>query len=214
MKRAERSSFSLDRVIAYVRDLAKLGDLAARVQIVKGELTDAAAIEAAVRGSAAVISAIGSSPDRAQLDVPADGMRLVLGAMERSGVRRIVVLSGAAVVVPRERKPIGGRIASWFVRLMARNVVEAKQREYAVVRGSDRDGGSSARRRGGRVSEAVTAQTSQVIGGYGRSSSDGSSRTVRSIRLAVRARTSWLTPGVSTSSEPAGMEYSRSAVVI
>lgn len=101
MKRAERSSFSLDRVIAYVRDLAKLGDLAERVQIVEGELTDAAAIEAAVRGSTAVISAIGSSPDRAQLDVPADGMRLVLGAMERSGVRRIVVLSGAAVVVPR-----------------------------------------------------------------------------------------------------------------
>lgn len=90
-------------------------------------------------GHDAVISAVGSSPDRAQLDLPANGMRAVIDAMRAAGVRRLVGLAGGAVDVPGERKPLSGRITTAIVSLLARNVVEAKQREFDVVRASDLD---------------------------------------------------------------------------
>lgn len=107
-------------VTAFVRSPDKLGELASRVHL-------------------AVINAVGSSPDQERLDVPANGMRAVIEAMRMAGVRRLVGLSGGAVDVPGERKPLGGRITTAIVSLLARNVVAAKQREFDVVAASDLD---------------------------------------------------------------------------
>ncbi|MBA2632855.1 MAG: NAD(P)H-binding protein [Chloroflexi bacterium] len=126
-------------VTACVRSPEKLGELRDRVTVVEGDLTDAAAVAAAMAGQGAVISAIGSSPDRSQLDVPATIMRHVVAGMEIAGVRRLVGLAGGAVDVPGERKPLSGRITTALVRLMARNVVEAKQREFDVIARSSLD---------------------------------------------------------------------------
>lgn len=126
-------------VTVLVRSPEKLGEPAPRLRVVVGDVTDADRISAAVAGQDAVISALGSSPDRAQLEIPATGARHVLAAMERHGVRRLVGLAGGAVKVAGERKPISGRITSALVRLLARNVVEAKQREYEVVSASSLD---------------------------------------------------------------------------
>ncbi len=126
-------------VTAFVRSSDKLGDVRDRVQVIQGDLTDAAAVASAMAGRDAVISAIGSSPDKAQLDAPATAVRLILAAMGSAGVRRFVGLAGGAVNVPGEWKPLSGRISSALVRLLARNVVEAKQREFEVVSRSDFD---------------------------------------------------------------------------
>jgi putative NADH-flavin reductase len=126
-------------VTVYVRSPDKLGDVSDRVRVVMGDLTDEAAVGIAVPGHDAIISAIGSSPRADQVDVPAIGMRNVVGAMQAAGVRRLVGLAGGAVDVPGERKPLGGRITTALVRLMARNVVEAKQREFAMVHATDLD---------------------------------------------------------------------------
>lgn len=107
-------------VTAFVRSPDKLGELASRVHL-------------------AVINAVGSSPDQERLDVPANGMRAVIEAMRMAGVRRLVGLSGGAVDVPGERQPLGGRITTAIVSLLARNVVAAKQREFDVVAASDLD---------------------------------------------------------------------------
>lgn len=126
-------------VTAFVRSPDKLGEIRNRVQFVQGDLADAAAVASAMTGSDAVISAIGSSPDKAQVDAPATAVRQILAAMGDAGVRRFVGLAGGAVNVPGERKPLSGRITTAIVRLLARNVVEAKQREFEVVSGSDLD---------------------------------------------------------------------------
>jgi putative NADH-flavin reductase len=126
-------------VTVLVRSPEKLGDLAPRLRVVVGDVTDAEAVARAVAEQDAIISALGSSPDRAQLEVPATAARHVLAAMERHGVRRFVGLARGAVKVAGERKPISRRIASTIVRLLARNVVDAKQREYEVVSASSLD---------------------------------------------------------------------------
>jgi len=126
-------------VTAFVRSPDKLGEARNQVKVVEGDLSDAAAVASAMTGMDAVISAIGSSPDRAQLDAPATAARQILTAMRATGVRRFVGLAGGAVNVAGERKPLSGRITTAIVRLLARNVVEAKQREFEVVSRSDLD---------------------------------------------------------------------------
>ena len=60
------------------------------------------------------------------------GMRNVTAAMEAAGVDRLIALSGAAVDLPGDRKPLLDRLASVLVRPFARHVVSAKQREYEI----------------------------------------------------------------------------------
>jgi putative NADH-flavin reductase len=108
--------------------------------VVRGDVTDLAAVRSAVRGSEAVISAVGprhnAEADELALE---EGMQNVTQAMAEAGVRRLVVLSGAAVSVPGDRKPAIDRVVSRFVRLAAGHVVGAKQREFAVVAATDLD---------------------------------------------------------------------------
>lgn len=126
-------------VTAFVRTPEKLANVRDRVRAVVGDLADPSTVAAAVPGHDAVISAVGSSPDRAQVDIPANAMRAVIETMGSVGMRRLVGLAGGAVDVPGERKPLGGRATTVIVRLFARNVVEAKQREFDVVHASDLD---------------------------------------------------------------------------
>lgn len=126
-------------VTVVVRSPEKLGALRDRVRVVEGDLTRPGVLEEVVSGQDAVISAMGSSPDASQIDVPATIMRAVVQAMEGAGVRRLVGLAGGAVDLPGERKPLSSRLTSGLVRLLARNVVEAKQREFAVVHASGLD---------------------------------------------------------------------------
>ncbi|MER3417885.1 MAG: hypothetical protein C4343_01955 [Chloroflexota bacterium] len=65
------------------------------------------------------------------------GMRNLVAAMTDVGLSRLVALSGAAVDVPGDAKPAIDRVLSRFVRLVARHVVGAKQREFAVFAASD-----------------------------------------------------------------------------
>ena len=118
-------------VTVLVRDPRKLGPIAGRVRVVRGSVSDAAAVGEAVAGADAVISALGPDGNAADQVVKLrDGMRIVIGAMRGSGVRRIVNLSGAAIDAPGDRKPTLDRFASRIVRLVSGHVVAAKQAEF------------------------------------------------------------------------------------
>jgi putative NADH-flavin reductase len=110
------------------------------VTVVKGDIGDLEAVRRAMAGSEAVISAVGPRNNTREDELALEaGMRNVTQAMAEAGVRRLVVLSGAAVTVPGDRKPVIDTVASRFVRLMARHVVGAKQREFQVVAATDLD---------------------------------------------------------------------------
>lgn len=118
-------------VTVLVRDASRLDVDPSRVRIVTGTLDDPDAVERAVAGSDAVVSAIGpdgNTPDQvARLRA---GMRTTIDAMQRHGVRRIVNLSGAGITGRGERKPLFDRVATRIVRLVSGHVVAAKQAEY------------------------------------------------------------------------------------
>jgi putative NADH-flavin reductase len=107
-------------------------------KVVHGEITHPEAVGRAVEGAEAVIAAVGprqnTSDAEAELEL---GMRTLVEAMREATVPRLVALSGAGIDVPGDRKPAVDRLVSRLVRLTARHVVGAKQREFAVFAASD-----------------------------------------------------------------------------
>lgn len=121
-------------VRALARDPAKIDD--PRVVVVRGEAGDAAAVDALVQGSDAVVSALGVVKG-GPTDVCSSGTRNVLAAMKRHGVKRYVVLGGAGSRAPGERKPLSGAFISWLTRTAAPGLVADKEDELAQLADSD-----------------------------------------------------------------------------
>ncbi|MEO5965105.1 MAG: NAD(P)-binding oxidoreductase [Candidatus Limnocylindrales bacterium] len=102
-----------------------------------GDVADPDVLRRALTGSAAVIAALGPRTNTLEDELALElGMRNLVAAMDAQGVTRLIALSGAAVDVPGDAKPAVDRIASRIVRLAARHVLGAKQREFDVLAAS------------------------------------------------------------------------------
>jgi putative NADH-flavin reductase len=84
-------------VTAVVRDPARLAVPAhQRLRIVTAEVMDPAAISQAVAGADAVLSALGPRGS-GRTTVSQDSVRSIIQAMQKSGVRRLITVSGSIV---------------------------------------------------------------------------------------------------------------------
>jgi putative NADH-flavin reductase len=84
------------QITAFVRSPDKIVDLEhANLTVVRGDVLDAAAVEAAVPGHEAVFCAIGAGAERTTLRQ--DGTRNVIAAMEQAEISRLICLSSLGV---------------------------------------------------------------------------------------------------------------------
>ena len=128
-------------VRALARNPAKLDAYKYRVTIIPGDARDPAAMEALLRGSDVVISALG--PVKADGDaarfINTDATANVLRAMQTSGVTRYLVVSGAAVDMPGDERDLLG----WWIRTLARiglrDTLRDRQAEYELLASSPAD---------------------------------------------------------------------------
>jgi nucleoside-diphosphate-sugar epimerase len=111
-------------VVAYVRTPDKLDRHSPRLRVVVGELSDPAAIQQAVQGSQAVISALGPSLKRAATGTPVTGgTNNILKAMQATGVDRFIGLATPSVPDPRDQPTLKGRALPVLARLMFPNAL-------------------------------------------------------------------------------------------
>ena len=104
-------------VTVHVRNPAKVPSTWSDVRLVVGEVTDPAAVDAAVAGADAVVSTLGPSMDRKATGLPlVEGTRLVVEAMRRHGVRRYVGNGTPSVLDPREEPTPRTRLIAWTAR--------------------------------------------------------------------------------------------------
>jgi putative NADH-flavin reductase len=89
--------------------------------VVRGDAREEPVLREAVRGADAVISTLG--PTKGSGPVLAVAVPLLLGVMEQEAVRRLVVLSGAGVTVPGDRKALPDRLVSLAMRVVARDLL-------------------------------------------------------------------------------------------
>jgi uncharacterized protein YbjT (DUF2867 family) len=113
-------------VTAYVRNPAKVpatwGD---DVTVVVGEMTDDAAIDRAVTGAGAVVSALGPSMSRKDTGLPlVVGTQHIIDAMQRHGVRRYVGNGTPSVLDPREHGTWQTRVTTFMAKTFLRRAYD------------------------------------------------------------------------------------------
>jgi nucleoside-diphosphate-sugar epimerase len=128
-------------VTAYVRNPSKVpsswGD---DVTVVTGELSDAAAVDRAVAGADAVVSALGPSLDRKATGLPlVEGTRNIIEAMQRHGVRRYVGNGTPSVLDPREKPTWQTRLSTFMAKRFLRRAYDELVGMSEIVIGSTLD---------------------------------------------------------------------------
>lgn len=124
-------------VTAFVRNPAALPRHTA-LTAVQGELSDLQAVSHAIAGADAVLSTLGArqnTPD--QVTLFSTAMENITRAMHEHAVKRLVVISGAGVLLPDDHVTFGRRFVRALVFLFSKYVALAKEREAAIIRKSD-----------------------------------------------------------------------------
>ena len=127
-----------NRVRVLVRGTSKLGDLASRLDVVEGNVLDQAAVDKAVLGSDAVLSALGHVKGSPR-DLETAAMRNIVASMDRGGVRRLVVLSSSVVGDPADKPTTSQALTSWMVKTFRKEVYDDSLGKASVVEGSGLD---------------------------------------------------------------------------
>jgi putative NADH-flavin reductase len=115
-------------VTAFARDPAAMKLVHPRLRIARGDAFDARAVEEAVAGQDAVVSALGSRFPK-HTDVCSAGTRNIIRAMEKHGVRRLVAVSSFGVGETRRQVPWPARpfVAAALGRAFADKEVQERE---------------------------------------------------------------------------------------
>ena len=129
------------QVTAYVRNPDKVpADWGDRVTVVVGELADADAIDRAVQGADAVVSALGPSLDRKATGLPlVEGTRNIVDAMRRHDVRRYIGNATPSVLDPNETPTWQTRLSTFMAKTFLRRAYNELVGMGQIVMTSDLD---------------------------------------------------------------------------
>jgi nucleoside-diphosphate-sugar epimerase len=113
-----------------------------RLRVVGGDVLDPKVVGAAVKGSDAVLSALGVPFGKMPVEVYSRGVENMIEAMRLFGVRRLVVVSSGAVT--GEDEPTGGIVFNrilqpYVMKKLGKTVYDDMRRMEGLVAGSDRD---------------------------------------------------------------------------
>ena len=129
-------------VTAYVRNPAKVPTTwSDDVTLVVGELSDAEAVDRAVQGADAVVSALGPSLDRKATGLPlVEGTRNIITAMQRHGVRRYVGNGTPSVLDHRDRPNWQTKVSTFMASTFLRRAYDelVGMSEIVMTSGLDR----------------------------------------------------------------------------
>ena len=104
-------------VTAYVRNPSKLTVAHRNLTVTAGELTDRDAVQRAVRGADAVVSALGPSLDRKATGMPlVEGTRMIVDAMRTEGVERYIGIATPSLRDSRDKTSLLGRLVPFMGR--------------------------------------------------------------------------------------------------
>jgi putative NADH-flavin reductase len=125
-------------VTAFVRDPSKLDITHSRLHVKRGDISDAKAVEDAINGQDAVLSALGPARGGPK-DVMGAAARNIVAAMKSAGVRRLVTLTGAGVVQPGDAPKLFNRFMSLMLNTFAKDILTDSAEHARIVRDSGLD---------------------------------------------------------------------------
>lgn len=127
-------------VTAYVRNPGKIGLWHDRLTVVAGPLSDRDGVMQAVKGSAAVISALGPSIERNAKGSPvATGTRNIVAGMAAAHVRRYIGLATPSVPDEHDRATLKARVLPIAAKVLFPNSLIEVRAMSETVMSSDLD---------------------------------------------------------------------------
>ena len=125
------------QVRALARSATTIAITHAGLEKINGSALSEQDIEKAVEGCDAVITALGLTPTLQPVRLFSASTRLVIDAMKRHGVRRLITVTGIGA---GDSKGLGGLLYSKLLQpLLLGTIYQDKDREEAVIRQSDLD---------------------------------------------------------------------------
>jgi putative NADH-flavin reductase len=122
-------------VTAFVRDASKLGLTHERLNVITGDALNPSQVGNAVKGSEAVLSTLG--PKGKPIVMAAESTKNIVSAMEKYGVKRLVVTSVAGIAVTQDKR--GFNLASSLIKLFLKDVFVDRENQLAVLESSKVD---------------------------------------------------------------------------
>jgi len=119
------------RVLA--RTPEKLGALRDKVEVVQGTMQDQKSVESLLKGCNAVLSAAGGVKEPNQEVIFREGTRILVDAMRKEGIKRLVSINGAGTILPNEKADFGRRLVSFIVGLTSKEMKVSKLAEMSVL---------------------------------------------------------------------------------
>jgi putative NADH-flavin reductase len=114
-------------VTVFARTPSKISVKNERLTVVKGELTELSNIEKAVQGADAVISILGPTRETKGL-VIADGIKNIISAMEKNGVKRLIATATPSYKDSNDKFQFSFAFAVFMIKTMMKdsyqNIVE------------------------------------------------------------------------------------------
>jgi putative NADH-flavin reductase len=133
----EQALTSGHRVTALVRDTRRLATQHERLRVVKGDILDAESVARAMAGQDAVCCTIGIKLPWPPVTVFSEGTRNLLQAMKKTGVKRLLCVTGIGAGDSRGH---GGFIYDYLFRpFLFRTVYADKDRQESLIKASDVD---------------------------------------------------------------------------
>jgi putative NADH-flavin reductase len=127
-------------VTAYLRNPAKLTFTHPNLTAITGELTDRDAVQRAVHGADAVISAVGPSLDRKATGMPlVEGTRTIVDAMRAEGVERYIGMATPGLSDPRDGSSLLGRLVPFMGRTFLKRAYQELLDMSRIVTDSELD---------------------------------------------------------------------------
>ncbi|MEQ9495688.1 MAG: NAD(P)H-binding protein [Deltaproteobacteria bacterium] len=132
---------ALDRghdLVALARTPSKLDVQHEHLEVKAADVTDVASLEAGFAGVDAVVSCVGSTTTRPPITLYSEGTSAIVRAMDKQGVKRLVVLSSGALTIGRD--PNYPLFFEWVIKpLMLKHVYADMRKMEAIVTGSNLD---------------------------------------------------------------------------
>ena len=125
-------------VAAFVRTPAKFTIQHPNLTVFQGNSMDAAAVEKAIVGQEAVVSALG--PVRPPVPgMMETSMKNIVAGMKKHGVRRLISTTGAGVRQPEDQLNLADHVIGFLLNLLAKSVVLDSAANVKVIQESDLD---------------------------------------------------------------------------
>lgn len=120
------------QVVAFAREPQKISISDPQLKVIQGDVLDPQAVQAAVAGAEAVISALGVRLGQAPGTIRSDGTRNIVNAMLNAGVKRFISVSTVVVGDSRDRLSLVGKFL--LPKLIGAERLQEAERQEEIIR--------------------------------------------------------------------------------